>query len=453
MRPTYRTTDAETCRILKSSGLTNKMKKGLFLLFTIFALLACTDDSGVNPKHESEPVTVGWRSAGFTPVISKQRGGGLQKVTHSGNWLVLMDAWTSPVENQSDTWTTLTYTPRLFISKIGSGIWDTLVPPTSAYVRNTSLYADSTGIYVGTNKTGNVLVYNPEKKEWKELNVVKKDVSAWHYVIGIQKFKGNLIVSIGSYPDTLNTKIVTASILLQNDTGWLSLPTPPIRYDMYKDDTVPLQFTSSAEMGGSLYVGTGDGVWKLDGTSLSWTELPKFPKMMWNSKYRDVYQVEDLVAYKGSLVAVDGTNDRVYQWDGANNWVALDSMITPPYVTAYGDTSHSIYRSSLFRIMNVVTDGKRLFISGKEPNVNHCPKVYMGDYGEPYGNVPKGWRAMMLGWCNDKDCVTRDATYGLDVVGDTIYAAAWEGLFKMPLSDLDSAIAGQSDFKGFEKYQ
>lgn len=429
------------------------MKKGLLLLFAVFALLACTDDSGVNPKHESEPVTVGWRSAGFTPVISKQRGGGLQKVTHSGNWLVLMDAWTSPVENQSDTWTTLTYTPRLFISKIGSGIWDTLVPPTSAYIRNSSLYADSSGIYVGTNKTGNVLVYNPEKKEWKELNVVKKDVSAWHYVIGIQKFKGNLIVSIGSYPDTLNTKIVTASILLQNDTGWLSLPTPPIRYDMYKDDTVPLQFTSSAEMGGSLYVGTGDGVWKLDGTSLSWTELPKFPKMMWNSKYRDVYQVEDLVAYKGSLVAVDGTNDRVYQWDGANNWVALDSMITPPYVTAYGDTSHSIYRSSLFRIMNVVTDGKRLFISGKAPNVNHCPKVYMGDYGEPYGNVPKGWRAMMLGWCDDKDCVTSDATYGLDVVGDTIYAAAWEGLFKMPLSDLDSAIAGQSDFKGFEKYQ
>lgn len=429
------------------------MKKEMFLLFTIFALLACTDDSGVNPKHESEPVTVGWRSAGFTPVISTQRGSGLQKVTHSGNWLILMDAWTSPVENQSDTWTTLTYTPRLFISKIGSGIWDTLEPPTSAYIRNSSLYADTTGIYVGTNKTGNVLVYNPEKKEWKELNVVKEDVSAWHYVIGIQKFKGNLIVSIGSYPDTLDTKIVTASILLQNDTGWLSLPTPPIRYDIYKDDTVPLQFTSSAEMEGSLYVGTGDGVWKLDGTSLSWTELPKFPKMKWNSKYRDVYQVEDLITYKGSLIAVDGTNSRIYQWDGANNWLALDSMILPAYVTAYGDSSYNIYRSSLFRIMNVATDGKRLFISGKGPNVNHCPKVYMGDYGEPYGNVPKGWRAMMIGWCDDKSCIINDATYGLDVVGDTIYAAAWEGLFKMPLSDLDSAISGQSDFKGFEKYQ
>lgn len=99
--------------------------------------------------------------------------------------------------------------------------------------------------------------------------------------------------------------------------------------------------------------------------------------------------------------------------------------------------------------MDVATDGKHLFISGKD----HCPKVYMGDYGDPYGNISKGWRTMRLGWCDDKGCVTDDATYGLDVVGDTIYAAAWKGLFKMPLSDLDSAISGQSDFKGFEKYQ
>ena len=61
---------------------------------------------------------------------------------------------------------------------------------------------------------------------------------------------------------------------------------------------------------------------------------------------------------------------------------------------------------------------------------------------------------MMRGWCAEKGgCVSKDATYSLDIVGDTIYAAAWEGLFKMPLSDLDSAIAEQSDFKGFEKYQ
>lgn len=430
------------------------MKKELFLLFTTLALSACTDDSGVNPKHESETVTVGWRSAGFTPVISTQRGGGLQKVTHSSNWLVLMDAWTSPVEEQPDTWTTLTYSPRLFISKIGTDVWDTLVPPTSAYVKR--LYADTAGIYVGTYAS-EVFEYNPNTKKWQNLNVKQPDDTLWHHIYGIQKFNGRLIVSMVGFAESLGYH---AKILLQNDTGWQKLPVPRIRAERFKEHVVydeskmiPLYFIETTELGGNLYVGTADGVWKLDGTSLSWTELPKFPKMMWNSKYHDVYEVEDLITYKGSLVAVDGTNARIYQWDGANNWVALDSMITPPYVTAYGDTSHSIYRSSLFRIMNVVTDGKRLFISGKGPNVNHCPKVYMGDYGEPYGNVPKGWRAMMLGWCDDKGCVTRDATYGLDVVGDTIYAAAWEGLFKMPLSDLDSAISGQSDFKGFEKYQ
>ena len=426
------------------------MKNGLILLFTVFALLACTDDSVVNPKHESEPVTVGWRSAGFTPVISTQRGGGLQKVTHSGNWLVLMDAWTSPVENQSDTWTTLTYTPRLFISKIGSGIWDTLVPPTSASVKR--LHADSAGIYVGTYAS-EVFEYNPDTKKWKILNVKQPDDTLWYHIYGIQKFNGRLIISMAGFADSLGYH---AKILLQNDTGWQELPVPRIRAERFKEHVVydeskmgPLYFIETTELGGNLYVGTADGVWKLDGTSLSWTELPKFPKMKWNSKYHDVYEVEELITYKGSLVAIDGTNDRVYQWDGANNWISLDSMILPPYVTAYGDTSYSIYRSSLFRIMDVVSDGKHLFISGKD----HYPKVYMGDYGEPYGNVPKGWRTMRLGWCDDKGCVTDDATYGLDVVGDTIYAAAWKGLFKMPLSDLDSAISGQSDFKGFEKYQ
>lgn len=74
-------------------------------------------------------------------------------------------------------------------------------------------------------------------------------------------------------------------------------------YDVSK--TEPLLCVKAAEMDGNLYVGTGDGVWKLDEASLSWTELPKFPKMKWNANYHDVYEVEDLVVYKGALIAVD----------------------------------------------------------------------------------------------------------------------------------------------------
>lgn len=95
------------------------MKK-LFTPIILFLIVACTEDTSVNSQSEAtQESVIGWRSAGFIPVISSQRGGGLQKVTHSGNWLVLMDAWTSPIEGKPGT---STYSPRLFISKIGSGI-------------------------------------------------------------------------------------------------------------------------------------------------------------------------------------------------------------------------------------------------------------------------------------------------------------------------------------------
>lgn len=425
------------------------MKYIFALLCVVFAFFACANDTSANPKNEKKVSSVvGWRSAGFTPVISGQRGGGLQKVVHSGNWLVLMDAWTSPVEGKAET---LTYSPRLFISKIGTNVWDTLVPPTSAYVKQ--LYADSFGVYVGTYNS-EVFEYNPEKKEWKNLNVKKTDDSLWYHVYGIQRFSGKLVVCMAGYTKPLGAY---AKVLLQNDSEWLELQLPRIRKEMFLEGvaydeslTDPLYFVNASEMDGNLYVGTVDGVWKLDATTLSWSELPKFPKMKWNSNYQDVYKVEDLIVYKGSLIAVDGTNDRVYQWDGLNNWLALDSMILPIVLYANGDTSYNIYRSSLHDIIDLATDGMHLFISGDAS----CPKVYMGDYGEPYGNIPKGWRTMMLGWCAEKGgCVSRDATHSLDIVGDTIYAAAWEGLFKMPLSELDSVIADQSDFNGFDKYQ
>lgn len=426
----------------------SKMKRILALLLAVFVFFACTDDTGTNSKHEEVPSSVvGWRSAGFTPVISFEWGGGLQNVTHSGNWLVLMDAWTSPIEGKSGK---STYSPRLFISRLGSDIWDTLVPPTSAYVKR--IYADSFGVYIGTYNS-EVFEYNPEKKEWKNLSVKKTNDSLWYHIYGIQRFNGRLIVSMAGYTESMG---YYAKLLLQEGSEWLELQLPRIRKEMFVDSVIydvsktePLLCVKAAEMDGNLYVGTGDGVWKLDEASLSWTELPKFPKMKWNANYHDVYEVEDLVVYKGALIAVDGTNDRVYQWDGSSNWLALDSMILPTIIRN-GDSSYNIYRSSLRDIKDLATDGKHLFISGDAS----YPKVYMGDYGEPYGNIPKGWRAIMLGWCAEKrGCVSKDATYSLDIVGDTIYAAAWEGLFKMPLRDLDSAIAGQSDFKGFEKWQ
>lgn len=76
----------------------------------------------------------------------------------------------------------------------------------------------------------------------------------------------------------------------------------------------------------------------------------------------------------------------------------------------------------------------------------------MGDYGEPYGNEVKGWRKIRGGWCKNMRCIARDDTYGLDVVGDTLYAANWYALLKFPFSDLDEAIDGEPSYPTAERF-
>ena len=70
----------------------------------------------------------------------------------------------------------------------------------------------------------------------------------------------------------------------------------------------------------------------------------------------------------------------------------------------------------------------------------------MGDYGEPYGNIPKGWRKVGS-WCKNFNCLEGGGTtYSMDVIGDTLYVANWKNLLKFPLDKLDSAIANEKDF-------
>jgi len=88
----------------------------------------------------------------------------------------------------------------------------------------------------------------------------------------------------------------------------------------------------------------------------------------------------------------------------------------------------------------LISTEKHLIVAG---DYSGLPAIYMGDKGEP-----KGWRDLGYNsWCPPLQfrCIAL-TTYGLDVVGDTLYAAAWEGVFKFPLSDLDSAIANEKSY-------
>lgn len=66
----------------------SKMKRILALLLAAFVFFACSDDTGTNLKNEEVPSSVvGWRSAGFTPVIS------FEQEAVSKKWFIQETGW------------------------------------------------------------------------------------------------------------------------------------------------------------------------------------------------------------------------------------------------------------------------------------------------------------------------------------------------------------------------
>lgn len=72
--------------------------------------------------------------------------------------------------------------------------------------------------------------------------------------------------------------------------------------------------------------------------------------------------------------------------------------------------------------------------------------VYMGDYGEPYGNEEKGWRKIYGNFCPGYICLAHGSSYGMVAVGDTLYVANTTVLLKFPLRDLDVVISDEKSY-------
>ena len=211
------------------------MKNFLCLVIVSIICVACTKESGMI-SEPAETVQDGWVSV-FTPDEESlnTRGSGLQKVLHSGSWIMVEDAWSIPAEGKPGY---LVHAPRLFISTVNGNHWDTLSVPSKGFVH--TLYSDSTAFYIGTT-TGDVLKYLPDSKEWIKINVLDSSDGIEYGVYGIAKFENNLIVCLAGFKDTV-TKEVKSVLRLQNGDSWIDLETPPIHYDTYDADIIPLQF-------------------------------------------------------------------------------------------------------------------------------------------------------------------------------------------------------------------
>ena len=412
------------------------MKNLIYLVFICILYVACTKDPGVNPEPTETPQDR-WVNV-FTPDMEtlNTRGRGLQKVLHSGSWIMVEDAWCIPAEGKPGY---LVHAPRLFLSKVNGTHWDTLSVPSKGFVH--TLYSDSTAFYIGTT-SGDVLKYLPDSKKWEKINVLDSSDGIEYGVYGIAKFENNLIVCLAGFKDTV-TKEVKSVLRLQNGDSWIDLETPPIHYDTYDADIIPLQFHKGVEWNGKFYAATLDGVFELESGSRTWKLLP-FPPKVHYTKNTVANPIMDILIHKNKLVIANEWSHLVYEWDHSNNnWVSIDSLFLSFYDKKYEKDSldYIININSIHAKHALVSDGVHLFSFGKRS----YPKVYMGDYGEPYGNIPKGWRKIVGEIINGKHIPT-SLIYGGDVIDGMLYAASYEGLYKIPLKNLDRIIANEKDF-------
>lgn len=243
--------------------------------------------------------------------------------------------------------------------------------------------------------------------------------------MGIGNLSGRLVASIAGYKDSLDKaeKRITTVIAIQKDSSW----------DQYEEED-GLQFLSAVEISGTFFVAAYDlGVCKLDLNSGTYQKLARFPPYLQEDS---VNWIDELLVHKEKLYAL--TQSIIYQWDEAGYWISIDSIYYEQR-----EVFRIIHSSAPNYINAFATDGKHLFSGGRIPSI---PMVYMGDYGPPYGSDPKGWRLIDGNWCTKHECQSKDAIRSLDAVGDTLYAATGDGLFKFPLAELDSTIAKEDSY-------
>lgn len=424
--------------------------KNLCVFLLALLLFACFDESSVTQAYREKEYDpdFGWRKGDFIPVLDESKSfGGLKSIYHVGDRIVLVDDYWS-----SNEYTSLepgTNTPRVFASKIGSTHWDALV--SSEWIRY--VYGDSTGLYAGTQLSGKVLKYDFDRSTWDVIYAHPFDSLGLYNVYGIAIYQGRPVVCLAGFEDRTDKRNETIKLAMkmQTDTGWVDIT---YNYDSPKEN--PMQFHKGVELNGKLYTISGArGMWRYDG---SWKKMAKYPYPSWATWLDENDTTEgimDIVVHKNKIYVIGQySSTSILEYDESLDlWNPIDSVIetydetidtTDPFADPY--RGHRVYKSGPFNRFSLAPDGKHLFVAGS----NAAPYVYMGDYGEPYGNEEKGWRWVFGNLCSHLSCLVRDASFDMVAVGDTLYVANWEALLKFPLKDLDEAISDQESYPSIE---
>jgi len=347
-----------------------------------------TDPNKTNPDW-------GWRSAGLTASSADLgNGAGYQAIVHVGSHIFVMDARTLKGSQAC----------RIFSTLQGIQKWDTLQLP-AGLVPN-ALIADSPYVYVGMSSKGAVWRYNAENSTWEDL---KTGVDSIYSIAGFGLYSGGVIASLAS------SQTSTRPVMHYKNGSWLNIN----QNGSFPNDR---SFLTGIEYHGTFYAATYDtGVWAWTPSDSMWRKVtdPPYGKPTLSSLYNGYPR--SMSIFNDSLYVGYWNGGGLDRYLGENSWNREDSCInykSDGVSLSPCNSPVNIYASAIWN--------NHLIVSGYYSSI---PVVDMAPA------KPKGWS--LLGGDTWKGGFT---TYDMTVVGDTLYTASWEAVWKYPLSQLDSAV-------------
>jgi len=367
------------------------MKKVVVATAALLFVSCVSGGHGTDPNKTNSDW--GWRSAGLTASSTDlDSNAGYINITHVGNRVFVMDSrLVSGLRKY-----------RIFTTLQGASSWDSLVLPNQ--LTPYSWYPDSPSLYVGTEETGDVWKYNVNDKSWVDMNT---GADSGFAVQGLGMFEGGLVACLAS------PYKYTRPILWNQSNKWI---------DINKTGQFPISrsFHTGIEYHGTFYAATYDtGVWAWTPSDSMWRKIQD-PSSPFDSAVHDGKFPRTMVVFNDSLYVGYYNNNGIQKLLG-NTWSRMDSCAVYPS----GGTKIANCAGPVHAYTSAIWNN-HLIVSGYYSSI---PVVDMAPA------KPKGWS--LLGGDTWKGGFT---TYDMTVVGDTLYTASWEAVWKYPLSQLDSAV-------------
>ena len=359
-------------------------------------VLACAEDKTVTPEPK-----FGWRSAGLVLPDADQTGG-LRRLVNIGNTLFAMDSYepgTGPA-SRPRKW-------RIWKGSVGSDRWELLPLPNGEIPSAFGVFGDS--LIVGTQYVANLYLLSSDGKTWLKQTMpsLPSGDDSLPRISAIGEINKRLAISIVFSLGVNHRCLVQSS---EVDT-FARIPCmgsgkrAPF-YSIGREGEYSYGYQS--EWGVARYR-IGDSIWETLPSPRGKTDPSEFEFL------------STLSSINGKIyVGYEKWSDGIFRWDDGV-WTSM----TPMDAQKRRETSKTVHVIAGYR--------GRLFQGGQDGSgigmliPRDSGKVVWGD-----------WKLVDKGWCEIEGvggCPWQ--TRAIVGIGDTLYAATWNAIVKVPFSELD----------------